>query len=379
MDKRRYDIDWLRILAVLLLFDFHTARIFDPWGFYVKNETGSKALEIFVTFVGQWHMHLFFMLSGVGTYYALQHRSGAEYVRERFKRLFVPLVFGTLVIVPPQVYCRLLTNPDYDSSYLGFYPQFFNGVAPEGNFEWGQLWFLAYLFVFSILALKFFTYLRSEKGKNIIGALGALCGRPGGIFLLALPIAIIEGALRQKYPNGNQNLFNDWANFFTYLTFFVYGYLLFSDERIGRAIERSWKLSGVLAMVFLAVLLVLDNIFPDSSGYSAGEVTLNFIKGFHTWFWLIFILGLGRRFLNFGGPALKYASEAALPFYILHQTAIVIVGYHVIKLSTGVFVKFIFIDIAAFLLSLFLYDIIIKRINPVRFLFGMRVKKAEQG
>ncbi len=119
--ERRYDLDWLRVLAVLLLVYFHTAAIFytgDLGEFYVKNDSSSNEMERFILFVHQWHMPLFFLLSGAGTWFALSFRTPGEYVIERFKRLFIPFLFGTLVIVPPQVYYRLLSNPDYQDSYI---------------------------------------------------------------------------------------------------------------------------------------------------------------------------------------------------------------------------------------------------------------------
>src|SRR5512140_3140440 len=107
---RCYDIDWLRVIAVLLLFPFHTARIFDVWeAFYAKNAEVSAPLTYgIIGFLNQWHMPLFFLLAGASTWFALGFRSGKAYAVERFKRLFVPLVFGLLVIIPPQAYLARL-------------------------------------------------------------------------------------------------------------------------------------------------------------------------------------------------------------------------------------------------------------------------------
>ncbi len=145
--QRRYEIDWLRVIAVLLLIPFHSAVVFNRYAeWYVVNETPSLALEAFAYFLSQWRMPLLFFVSGVGTLFALGFRTAGTYVKERTRRLVLPLVFGVLVIVPPQVYYRMQADPDYTNNYLRFYPTFFDGVAPAGNFEWAHLWFLAYLF-----------------------------------------------------------------------------------------------------------------------------------------------------------------------------------------------------------------------------------------
>jgi len=136
--ERRYDLDWLRVLAVLLLVYFHTAAIFYSGHLgelYVRNELSSREMGLFISFIHQWHMPLFFLLSGTATWFALGYRTGTEYIINRCKRLFIPFLFGTLVLVQPQVYYRLLSAPDYHYSYLQFYPQFFNGIRPQGNFD----------------------------------------------------------------------------------------------------------------------------------------------------------------------------------------------------------------------------------------------------
>ena len=132
---RRYDIDWLRIIAVLLLFPYHTARIFNlDEEFYVKSASLSKALSFFVEYLGPWHMPLLFFLAGASTWFALSHRSGARYAGERFKRLAIPFIFGLFVIVPPQSYLGLLSHGGAPGSFFGWVSKFrhLTAVAPAG-------------------------------------------------------------------------------------------------------------------------------------------------------------------------------------------------------------------------------------------------------
>lgn len=376
MAMRRNDIDWLRILAVLLLFDFHTAMILNPYEFYVKNDPASEVAAAFVDFVHQWHMPLLFLLSGMSTYYALGFRTGRRYLKERFKRLFVPLVFGTLVIVPPQVYFWLRgKDAAYPKSYLAFYPDFFDGIRPNGNFEWGHLWFLAYLIVFSLLALPVFLYLRKEAGSRLVAKLAAICDRPGGLFLLVIPLGIVEAVFRPRWP-GLQNLVDDWANFFSYLLYFGYGYLLCSHERFGRAVERHLKLATAVAVVATSAYIGLGALGVHvERGYSWDFMLMMFGLAINTWAWLLMFLALGRRFLTFGGPLLLYAREAAYPVYILHQTAIVWIGFYVVQWPCGAFAKFVVIDLCAFGATMVVYDLCVRRAGVTRFLFGMRPRK----
>jgi glucans biosynthesis protein C len=383
MADRRNDIDWLRIIAVLLLFLFHSAHLFnrsEGLDWYVNNKDQSIFFDGFMVFLNQWHMPLFFLLSGIGTYYALQFRSGGEYVKERFKRIFVPFVFGTLVIVPPQVYVRNLLEGKFSGSYWAFYPHFFNGPHPPGNFEWGHLWFLIYLFTFSMIMRPAFQWLRGERGRAWVARLATLAERGGGygIYLLALPVMFSETLLRPAFPEGNQNLIADWANFITYIILFSYGFLLFADPRFEQAIARTWKTTGWLALAFIIVFLSLLKFAGDANGYTPYSIAINFFRGLDTWWWLIWFLGLGRSVLTAGGRVLRYAAEAALPAYVLHQTAIVVLGYYVIQLDLNLYLKFVLLVLASFAATMLSYDLIIKRFNPIRVLFGMKWKKAEE-
>lgn len=372
--ERHYELDWLRILAVLLLLYFHTAAIFytgDLGEFYVKNDQSSHAMSCFITFVHQWHMPLFFLLSGAGTWFALSFRSALQYVQERFNRLLIPFLFGTLVLVPPQVYYRLLSNPSYQDSYLQFYPQFFNGIRPQGNFEWSHLWFVIYLFVFSLIALPLFLHLKGA-GAHLLSKLAVGMEKPGAILLLALPLAVIEAALRPTWP-GFQNLYDDWANFCLYLLYFIYGYILCSDARFGQAIDRHRGIALVLAVTSMLALFSLweSDSLPER-GYSLGYILYQLLRGVNSWFWVVALVGLGRRYLNFSSKLLQYASVASYPFYLLHQTVLVTIGFYVVRWSAGVMEKFWVISTASLIATIALYELLIRRNNVMRFFFGLK-------
>lgn len=374
--ERRYDIDWLRVLAVSLLVPFHTGVIFCPGDSisYVKGEP-SLGINLFVDFVHRWHMPLFFLVSGAATWFSLGSRSAGRYLNERVRRLLVPLIFGTLAIVPVQVYWMRLSTREFDGSYLRFYPHFFNGVAPAGNFEWGHLWFLAYLFVFSLVALPLFLFLRSETGRRRTSALAAFCERGGGIFWLAVPLALIQAVFRAKWP-GFQNLYNDWANFFFYLTFFVYGYILCSHEGLTRAIEKRGGASLTTAIMLQSVILVLQITGSNPArGYSPGWILFMALHGFNSWCWILAILYLGRRHLRFTNKALQYANEGALPFYMLHMAVVVSFGYYIVQWDVAPIIEFAAISAASLPATVILYDLLARRTRVTRFLFGLKADK----
>ena len=360
---RRVDVDWLRVLAVLLLVPFHAARIFNIGeAFYAKNAELSDPLSTFIAFVNPWHMPLLFVLAGASTYLALGRRTGTEYLRERVQRLLVPLIFGVLVVVPPQGFYAMLTNGVDPGSYLSYYPQFFHLDADlsgyHGSFTPAHLWFILFLVVFSVAALPLFAHWESSRGYGLRARLASLWLRPGILFLLAIPLALAAALpdLGGKNP-------------FLYGTLFVYGYLLFCEPRLQRAIQsHTWwalGLGGVTMALYLTVRY-------DPPKYSASDIALHFMRNFNTWFWVLALLGLGHRYLSNPGRVLRYLSESSYPFYILHQTLIVLIGYYVVQTRVPLGIKFVTIVVASLIATFGLYEVFVRRWNPVRLPFGMK-------
>jgi glucans biosynthesis protein C len=365
---RRPDIDWLRVLAVLLLVPFHTARIFDVWDpFYAKNAELSLPLSYLVAFLNPWHMPLLFVLAGMSTWFALRRRSGGQYLGERLRRLLVPLLFGVLVVVPPQAYYGLLTHSAYGGSYLEFWPSFFV-VHPEdmsgyyGTFTPGHLWFILFLFAFSLAALPLF--LRWRTGRPEVAALARVGEPAGAIFLLALPLAVTDAM---------PDLGGKVAPF--YFLLFVYGYLLVASPRLQQAIDRhAWWAFGLGLVTMTASLLATAAAFHPAPG-SVGALLLHGLRAFNGWLWVVAALGLGRRYLSTSSRFLRYASEASYPFYILHQTVIVIVGFYVVQWDAPVAIKYGVILAAATLGTVALYEVMVRRVGLLRVLFGLKLDR----
>ena len=376
--ERRFDIDWLRVIAIFLLIPFHTGRIFDDDGFYVKNAVLSPFIEEFIHFfLGQWRLALLFVVSGIGTYFALGLRSGRQYLKERLDKLMLPLGVGILVVVPPQIYYRNLFEGRFEGSYWAFYPTFFQGISPTGNFEWAHLWFLVYLFAFSLLALPLFLYFRSPGGGARLGRLAAFSSRPGMIYLWALPLIIGEVALRPQY-DGVQTLVGDWANVVFYLLLFVYGYVLGAHEGLLDALRRGRRTSLGLALGGLAVLYALrwtGNV-PESD-YTFARSAWAALTTAHAWFWVCTLVRYAHTYLQRGGGLLTALGRVTYPVYIFHQTVIVVVGYYVISWPLGVELKFAIICGAAFLISPLLA--LLTQLTPfTRLLFGGRAAFRER-
>jgi glucans biosynthesis protein C len=374
--QRRYDLDWLRVLAFSLLIFYHTGMFFVSWEWHIKNNVLSEMMELPMQFLSQWRMPLLFFISGAGVYFALGKRSKGMFMRERLKRILVPLIFGMLVIVPPQIYFERLTQ-GATFSYLEFYPSVFEAKPyPEGNFSWHHLWYLAYILTYSFLCLPLFLYLRGERGKKFTTALTTFFERKGSILLLVLPFFVSDALLRPYWPT-QQNLIADWANFTFSLIIFIYGFLICSNERFWQIIEDNRQLALVIALVTVTIMYVFYWIsWPEPS--DAGMVLYWFCRDINIWCWLLAILGFSRKYLNVHNKYLQYANEAVYPFYILHQTLIIILAYYLMNWQAGVAVKFIIISTATFLICWFMYAFIIRSSSITRLLFGLKIGAKHQ-
>jgi len=365
---RAFELDWLRALSILLLIYFHSARAFnlEPW--HIQNDALSRGLDQFVRFLSLWQMPLLFLVAGSATFYALGARSRGRYAGERFRRLIIPLIFGMLVLIPPQVYVERIStwvttrqSPiDFHGSFLEFYPHVFGGAYPEGNLSWHHLWFLPYLFFYSLAALPLLLFLRRPAGQRFVRRLATGLTSGPALLLLALPIALIEVTLRARFPQ-THDLISDWANHAHYLLLFVYGYLLVADQRLRRALVRTRTLALGLGIVTWLVLRLVD-VDP-----LAGRP----LRALSEWCWLVAALGYAQVYLNRPSRALNAANDLVMPFYLWHQTVIVVVAFFVVQWPAGVAVKFLTISTVSLVVSLLL-SLLVQRSNVTRVLFGMR-------
>jgi hypothetical protein len=370
---RLYFLDWLRVLAFGLLVFYHAGLIFVDWGFHIRNNSVSDTLKPPLLFLNQWRLPLLFFVSGAGTFFALGKRTGSVFVKERFVRLFIPLVFGILIIIPPQVYYERLSQHAFEGSYLQFYPHFYKGLYPSGNFTWNHLWFIVYLFAFSLIAIPLFIYLRTFTGKKVIQKIETALSVRAALLLMALPLFVIESTLRHRWPD-TRNLVSDWYNFSFYFVVFIYGYVLSGSRSIWQTIEndrRTYLLLGITSflIIFFGWHAGGKNFLEHNH---VGYVIFMIFKSVNSWCWILCLLGYSRKHLDINSQALQYANKAVYPFYILHQTVLIIIGYYIIQLDTGIATKYTLAVFGTYTLTLAIYELVVKRLGIMKVLFGVK-------
>ncbi|MFQ5627349.1 MAG: acyltransferase [bacterium] len=373
--SRRYDLDWLRILAFALLILFHTGMMFNTWGWHVKNNETSVLFEYVMIFTHQWRMPLLFFISGAAIWFALNKYTGRKFLAERHKRLLLPLLFGMFFIIPPQVYYERLFQGQVFASFFDFYQTVFDlKTYPEGNFSWHHLWYIPYIFVYSLISFPLFRYFKSEAGKIKLSKIVRFFERKNRIFLWFLPLAMSEIMLRPFWPHDTMNLVADWAQFTTTFLIFCFGFFLASQQSIWQTIEKNRFKAlgfGLGATIFLYTIWYSNNESATALGYTLYRA----LRSFNVWCWILAMLGFAKKHLSWNSQYLKYANEAVYPFYILHQTITVAIGFYMANWQAGIAVKFVILAIGTFGGCWLIYEGLIKRNNFMRVLFGLKPRK----
>jgi len=245
------------------------------------------------------------------------------------------------------------------------------------DLEWFHLWFLVYLFVFSLITIPIFLNF-GNSGKSLISRVATAFSQPWALILLfVVTIGIVDIFL---YPGGFLGNRNGGFNIVIFLLFFIFGYLIFANPRIMEGIRKfAWITLGIGIIVLLIAIALFTNELADPIKYfgSTSFIISQFTQALSTSCWVLAVLGLGSRFLNSSNKFLTYGNEAVLPFYILHQTVIISIGFFVVQWDTNIGLKYLTISSTSFIAIMLIYEFLVRRLNVLRFLFGMRwIKKS---
>lgn len=348
---RRYDIDNLRNLTILLLFPVHTFMVWNDFGsrFYVWAGE-SRLLSTLIVLVNPWFMPVLFVLAGISARYALEKRTTREFVRERIRKLFIPFVGGMIFLVPFQTLYARKYFDQYEGSLLDNWKYFFTHLTDfsgyDGGFTPGHLWFILFLFLISLAALVLFHFCPYERVKARVEKIPAF-----GIFLLFIPVWLM-------YHLGNFGGFSLGKS----LALYLLGYYVLSNEEAMAKVEKNIKWIGGLWLVGTAALVLLYYHF---SYY--GDLWINYIG----WNSILVLLVFGKNYLNRKTKFTVYFNQASYPIYILHQSILVAIAYYVVKMGDNLPVQAAAVCIGSFVLTVAAYHLI--RVIPfVRKIVGIK-------
>lgn len=382
--ERLHYLDWLRVTLILGVFLYHALHPFDETiDWHIKNDQQSIIVMLILILVIPWGLPLFFMVAGAGSKFSLRRRTSRQFVKERVMRLGIPFVIGSILLTPIQLYMEALHKGTYEGSFFGFLPEMLSGLAPSHwnvpliLTEWGlHLWFLAFLFLYSVMAVPVFEWFERDSGQAFVSRLAALADRRGGLLAFVIPLTLVRIAIQPFFPQEH-----GWLDFTYSFVFFVMGYVIYSDDRFLPAIRRDrWLLLGCgltgIAGGGAMGAIAGDELFEWTSSFTmpwSPVVMLTF--ALTAWGLALFVLDVARAHWNTPGRVLAYGNESIMPFYLLHQPVIIVIAYYVVQWDAGLLTKMAVIVGGSFVATMALYEVLIRRVAPMRTLLGMKRDK----
>jgi glucans biosynthesis protein C len=374
--ERIHYLDWLKVLIVYGIVLFHVALVFSFGTWLVSNHERSLILSAFAGFCFPWGIPAMFLIAGADAWFGLHSRSVADFLRRRFLRLVVPLVPGLLVLSPLQRFVTSSNPPPSIDTFWAFYTSFFRNIHFSWTLQfisqyWLHLWFLAYLFAITLVCAPVLVWLRKPAGRRLTSWLVALACRRGGVLVLAAPLVLTQLVLRPRFP-----AYQDWADVASYTLAFLWGAIFFSDRRFEAAIRHQvrWLLAGgTLTMVGIGLLTYFTRIHAtgDAGAQAPAQLAQSFLWSLFVWSWLLAVLYLGIRWLNFPNRIQRYAEESVLPVYVIHHPVVLLIASFVVTWNLGVWPKFAVILAMVALLTLGIYEFGVRRWRAMRLMFGL--------
>jgi hypothetical protein len=335
LDSRQFFLDWVRILAFFVLIAYHVGMYYVSWDWHVKSPFASAAPEPFMLLSAPWRLTLLFFIAGAASRFMLGRVSPGGFVRRRSLRLLAPLLFGMLVIVPPQPYLEVVEKLGYADGYGAFlrlYYSAYGGFCREDCLDlptWNHLWFVAYLWVYTLLLALLAALLpqtrlvaMAERGARLLQ----------GWKLIALPaavLALVRVLLAERFPT-THGLVDDWYNHAASFLPFLLGALMAHSARFWEQFEAQRRPALALALCAWAAIVIWQHAPHeqlDAAVMAVLRPLMRCVWALCAWSAIVAACGFARRHLNVDGPARRYLTEAVFPVYIAHQTLIVVLAH----------------------------------------------------
>ena len=362
--QRRADIDWIRIAAFGVLILYHVGLVYAPWDWHVHSPHTIEALGLAALVTNPWRLTLLFMVSGIALRFMVRKTPPAQAFRQRLERLVPPLLFGVLVLVPPQSWIEAMEKGSFSGDLWTWWLSEFSPAGLRDGVPLNHIWFVLYITVYSLAALALATsprlFDRLEAGLGRLLAGGRLLVVPM-IYLALLRLLVFPWA------GLTNHITDDPYNHAMSLGVFLTGFLLALREDVWTRFERMRWTSLAVAVVSLPALILLSQPVHHPPAAPA-----NLVFAIYQWATICAVLGFGSRLLRGAdGPALRYLTDAVFPCYLAHQTLLVIAA-HLLKpwgLPVGAEASLlVLITLGG---SLAVYEVV-RRIGFLRPLWGLR-------
>lgn len=373
---RHHGMDWLRIGAFALLILFHIGMYFVPWHWHVKIDPTIDWVAIPMLATNGWRLALLFLVSGYASAALLAKLGGTgAFARSRCARLLIPLIFGVIVVIPPQPWIELVGQHGYKYGFLHFWlHDYFRFGALDGIIlpTWQHLWFVVYLWVYTMLAAILLAVVPTDTRAKVADGAARLLGGWGLLIVPILWWLAVYGA----FPDHEEShaLFDDGPSHLRYLMAFGVGWLLRVRPALFESVARRWKVALLLAVAAFVPIGWVEWTWPGDTRAPGWVIILfHVVRQVQGWATIVALIGIADRYWNRDHPSRTTLAEAVFPFYIIHQTIIVVVGWYLLQAGVGALPSFVAL-LAATTLGCWLFYAIGRNIGWLRPLIGLQRK-----
>lgn len=375
-NSRQHFLDWLRVLAFAYLVFYHTGMMFVEWSFHIESGHDSKFLRSIMLLTATWRLDLLFLVSGVAVSAMMTKMSLGKFCWQRVVKLFIPLLFAIIFIIAPQPYFEALQKGLIEPGFWQFWTeQYFEFTWLKGMITpwptYTHMWYVLYLFCFTIILIPLFYFINSEKGIKVLQNFEEWLIKD--LRLLWTPYIIyLSVFLYFGHNDVSHNIFDDWYALCIFAYILVMGVIFVRMPKVWSRFEsiRYWSLSIAL---FSYIIVLIKYHFDTPLNIVNWDLMEVFLK----WAWIATIIGFAKRYLNFTNSTLRYFGSLVYPLYILHQTVTIVIGYYIIDWGFNALMEFLIISLGTFAICLLLIEGIIKKSNLLRLFFGLKSKKNE--
>lgn len=342
--NRRYDIDWIRVIAIGLLLIYHIAIGFQSWGIlfgFITNKKSWESLWVPMSMLNVWRIPLLFFVSGMGVCFSLQNRNWKQLIQERAARILLPFVIGIFLIVPLHTFLWQY-NYSFEINY---------------NPHPGHLWFLGNIFSYVVLLSPLLIFLKKHEDGAVVRWTNTIFSTPLGL-VFVITASVAEVVLVD--PNPYEMYAMTWHGFFLGLLAFLSGFFFVSSGSAFWNMMLKWRWVFLAASVSLYIYRFLQFQMRVPGFQLAIESDL----------WIFSVLSFAYKYLNRPSSALRYLSQAAYPVYILHMLFLYLGSLVVFRFDISVYVQFILVLIITGVGCFGAYEGI-RRVRILRPLFGL--------
>lgn len=374
---RHYGMDWLRIGAFGLLIFYHIGMVFVPWGYHAKTAHPIDWVTVPMQALNAWRLSLLFVVSGFASRAIFAGKPAAgSFAWGRTKRLLPPILFAMAVINTPQPWVELTTQHGYKGDFWHFltsdyfHIQKISGIAVP---TWQHLWFVVYLWAYTVVLALILLVVPTRWQAAIERGLSYALTGP---LIVIVPVALLIAQWLWVYPGASEThaFFDDLPAHRVFFAMFLFGFMLASNDRLWRAIRRWWPVAAVLAVTAYAIVAGIETAYLKTP--ITGDVWYWFgmVRAVQAWTSIVALIAMADRWLNRDHPWRAMLNEAVFPFYIIHQTVIVLVAGALLGVGIGPLAEFAVL-LAATVTGCWLFYRIGREIDWLRPLIGLRARK----